>query len=229
MKANLHRLGVLIALATSACSVPQAAYIDRDLQPGQLAIVNARGLAVLQGQPMGQRARQLDLNGLRRAVACVPEAVAYVDAAKSIKATGTVMRWIGWATFVASSVALVYSFSKGDNRFITPILIASGGTGIMTRMPSILRPYSLIKAVDAVHAYEDQRVNMPGCPGAVPAAAMPMRRPSAPAPATAPQQTRPSGLPKLPAPPIVVPPPSDEAAPGGMPRDAEPAPGGQPR
>ncbi len=223
MKAYLQTLAALVALGTSACSVPQAAYIDRDLRPGQLAVINRRGLAVLQGQPAGQHPRQLGLDGLRRAVACVPDAVAYVDAAKSIRATGTVMRWIGWATFVASTAALVYSFSKGDNRFITPILIASGGTGIMTRMPGILRPYSLIKAMDAVHAYEDQRTTRPGCPGA----RAPVPRPVVPPPAAT--GVVPSGLPQLPPAPVIVPPPPDDVAPGGAPRDADAAPGGQPR
>lgn len=211
MKAVLRFAAAGMMAFTSACSVPQASYVSRDLDPGELAVVNAARMTILQGQANGTPPRRLDLDGLERAVACVPDAVGFVQTAKSIRSTGTVMKWIGWAAFIASTAVVVYSVVKSDDRFVRPMIAVGGSGALLTRMPGYLRPFSLIKSMDAVHAYEDQRLVLPACGG----------RPQSP-PRT------------LPAPPTYVAPAQDVLREPGVPgpepaQDDLPGPGAAPK
>lgn len=171
-------VAALFALLATAmgCSVPRASYAPPRLDPGELALVAPGPLVILEGQ-QGAPPRALSLDDLRAAVGCVPDAVGFADAATSIRATGTVMKWIGWAAAITGIAFIAYSVVQNDDRFYLPAVSVASSGALLTQMPQYLAPFVLTKAIDAVHAFEDQKVVLPAC-----GATRPAVRPPAPPP-----------------------------------------------
>ncbi len=170
MKGLLRRVASFALIMATGCTVPQAAYRPH-LDLGQLAL--ARPGVVLQGTPNGGL-RGVSMKRLAKVVVCVPDAVSYMDSAESLQLTGQVMKYTGWAVFAASLGAIVYSFMNDDDRYLAPALIAGSSSWLLTEAPRVLAPFTVMKTVDAVYAFEDQRLILPACGGQ---AALPLASP----------------------------------------------------
>jgi hypothetical protein len=177
-------LMTLFGLLVTGCAVPQAGYRPQNLDMGELAL-GRRGV-VMQGTA-NHGLRGLSMDRLAKVVVCVPDAVAYMDSAQSLRTTGQVMKYTGWAVFAASLGAVVYSIMNDDGRYLRPALIAGSSSWILTEAPRVLAPFAIMKTVDAAHAFEDQRLFLPACGGQA-------RLPNAaPAPSQPPNEVGPGG------------------------------------
>ena len=166
-QAVLRMAAIAAAAALAGCAVPRRTYVRQSMAPGELALARTpRGLAFVRQHSAGREALDLDL--LEQAVACVPEAQAEMDAVDSLRTTGTVMKWVGWAAVLSGAAVLVASVVKDDFRFVSLGVTLVGSGGLLTETPRYLAPAVTTNAVDAMTAYTDQFRGLPACGGRPP-------------------------------------------------------------
>ena len=162
----------MLAAAAAGCTVPRQVYNRSQLAPGEIYLArNDRGSSFVHQHSKGREA--LDLELLEKAVACVPDARAEMDAVDTLRTTGTVMRWIGWGAFIAGAAVMAASVVKNDYRYVGLAVSVGGSGALLTETPRYLAPYMFVNAVDAMNAYNDQFRSTPGCGGYIPSRAAP--------------------------------------------------------
>ena len=139
------------------CASYQSAYVRQSAAPGELVWRYDDRLQVTRNGQVVAEADRWD--GLAAAVACVPRARDWANAATSRHRTGTALVWTGLISIFAGAAVYEEEVARTDGHLTAPVAFGSLLTmlagSIVTLTGGYWRATATVRGIDAVNLYND--------------------------------------------------------------------------